>query len=95
MLVSLNMTQDHHDVQGPVVDTGIKFDSNVAQETTCMRTVSYTLGRAGSSGVTIGDVETGGALETGAGLGCGVDATKASSCGSRPDPKEYVVDQDT
>ena len=89
------MTQDHHGVQGPVVDTGIKFASNVAPETTCIRTVSFTLGRAGSSGVTIGDVETGSAIETGAGLGCGFDATKASSCEPRPDPKECVVDQDT
>ena len=75
-----------------MVDTGIKFASNVAPETTCIRTVSFTLGRAGSSGVTIGDVETGSA---GAGLVCGVDATKASSCEPRPDPKECVVDQDT
>jgi len=95
VLVSLNMTQDRHGVQGPVVDTGIKFNSNVAPETTCIRTVSFTLGRAGSSGVTIGDIETGSALETGAGLGCGVDATKASGCESRSDPKECVVDQDT
>ena len=95
MLVSLNMTQDRHSVQGPVIDTGIRFDSDVAQETTFTRTVSYTLGHAGSSGVTIGDVETGGAFETGAGLGCGVDATGASCCESKPDLKEYVGDQDT
>jgi hypothetical protein len=83
------MTQDCHGTQEPVVDTAIKFGSNVAPETTFTRTVSYTLGHAGSSGVTIGDVETGGAVET------GVGAIKASSCGSKPDLKECVVDQDT
>lgn len=89
------MTQEYHGTQEPVVDTAIKFGSNVAPETTFTRTVSYTLGHAGSSGVTIGDVETGGAAETGAGLGCGVGAVKASSCGSKPDLRECVVDQDT
>lgn len=100
MLVSLNTTQDRHGVQGPVIDTGIKFqNSDIAPETTFTRTVSYRLGhaRAGSSGVTIGDdVETGGAFDTEAGPACGgVDTTKASSCEPETDPKEDVVDQDT
>jgi len=81
-----------------VIDTAIKFEnSNVAPETTVTRTVSYMLGQAGSSGVTIGDdVETGGGFDTEAGPGCSrVDTTKASSCELRTDPKEYAVDQGT
>jgi len=96
VLVSLNTTPDCHVVQGPVIDTGIKFEnSNVAPETTRTRTFSYVLGQAGSSGATVGDVETGGAFDTEAGPGYGVDTTRAPSCEPETDPKEYVVDQDT
>lgn len=97
MLVSLNATQDCQVVQGPVIDTGIKFEhSNVAPETTFTRTVSYVLEQAGSRGVTIGDdVETGGAFDTEAGPVYEVDTTKALCCEPKSDPKEYVVDQDS
>lgn len=100
MLVSLNLTQDRHGVQGPVIDTGIKFDdSNVAPDTTFSRTVSFTVGHtAGSSGVIDGnDVETGDAFVpvTTAGRGCAVDATNAPSCESQPHLKGCVVHQVT
>ena len=94
MLVSLNLTQERPGVQGPVIDTGIKFNTNVAPDTTFSRTVSFTVGHtAGSSGVIDGgDVENGDAFVpvTTAGCGCAVDTTKASSCESQPHRKGCV-----
>jgi hypothetical protein len=96
VLVSLNLTQER--VQGPAIDTGIKFNSGVAPDTTFSRTVSFTLGHtAGSSAVVDSDdVESGGGtFVTRTGRGSGVDAIKAPRPESQPQPTECVVHQVT
>ncbi|KAI0301624.1 hypothetical protein B0F90DRAFT_1817086 [Multifurca ochricompacta] len=79
VLVSLNLTQDH--IQGPVVDTGIKFDRNAVANSTLTRTVSFTLAHA-SRNPYDGDGEVGVALVTGDGAECGIDSMPSPDCPS-------------
>jgi hypothetical protein len=81
-------------VQGPAIDTGLKFGSHNVPQSTCTRTVSFTLARtAGSNGASEGDVE--GGIELVSGARCSVDDSKVPNYESDPDLKGYIVHQVT
>ncbi|KAF8483283.1 hypothetical protein DFH94DRAFT_689783 [Russula ochroleuca] len=67
VLVSLNLGQQDR-VQGPAIDTGLKFNSNNASQSTYARTVSVTIARTRDScRASEGDLEGGIELVTGTG----------------------------
>jgi len=92
VLVSLNMTQDR--IQGPVVDTAIKFESNSVPMSTFARSISFTVAQTVGTGTNDtsdadADVEAGVAFVIGP--GCEGGDSKGPKCESNPDVKEYVV----
>jgi hypothetical protein len=89
VLVSLNLGQQDR-VQGPAIDTGLKFNSNDASQST----VSVSLARTrDSSGASEGDLE--GGIELVTETRCRAGDTRASNYGLNPDLKGYVVHQVT
>lgn len=89
VLVSLNLGQQDR-VQGPAIDTGLKFNSN----NTSQSTVSVSIARTrGPNGASEGDLE--GGIELVTETRCGIGDTRASNYESNPDLKGYVVHQVT
>ena len=77
VLVSLNLAQDR--VQGPAIDTGLKFASSSAPQSTCTRALSFS--RPRTTGSSEGDFEGGIELVTRAEHGAGNTRVE-----SNPDP---------
>jgi hypothetical protein len=84
------MTEDR--IQGPVVDTAIKFESNSVPMSTFARSISFTVAQTGTgtNGTSDADADVEAGVAFVIGPGCEGDS-KGPKCESNTDVKEYVV----